>query len=264
MSLGDFATLLKDFQAHVDSSDFDKASSALSKLKIHMTQLSSLPPCGQPASDAAQQECMLGRQTLEHAALLSVKMADMVAFECHVAQLKPYYTDAGSSGESAMRYPILAMNLLHLLVDNRLAEFHSELELIPDDGRSNEAITFVVQLEQYLMEGSYSKVMNAKASCPQQFTYFMEGLVNRIRDAVAECSEVAYKKLSLSEAKRLLDFNSDQEVLDYIDDAEKSWTVKDGTVFFQDIEKSIGSQDIPSMRLITESLQYCVELERIV
>ena len=84
------------------------------------------------------------------------------------------------------------------------------------------------------------------------------------RDAVAECSEVAYKKLSLSEAKRLLDFNSDQEVLDYIGDAEKSWTVKDGTVFFQDIEKPIGSQDIPSMRLITESLQYCVELERIV
>jgi len=263
-SLGNFAALLKEFQAHVDGSDFEKASTALSQLKIYMTQLPSLPPCGQPSSDTAQQECLLGRQTLEHAALLSVKMADMIAFECHVAQLKPYYTDTGSSGDSPLKYPVLAMNLLHLLVDNRLAEFHSELELIPDEGRSNDAITFVVQLEQYLMEGSYSKVMAAKANCPKQFTYFMEGLVNRIRDAVAECSEVAYKSLSLSEARRLMDFKSDQEVLDYIGEAEKTWVVKDSTIFFQDNEKPIGSQDIPSMRLITESLQYCVELERIV
>ena len=178
--------------------------------------------------------------------------------------------------------------------------FCLQLELIPDEGRSNDAITFVVQLEQYLMEGSYSKVkfynllladnyliflqvMAAKANCPKQFTYFMEGLVNRIRyvsvcgriiavflkgglnrDAVAECSEVAYKSLSLSEARRLMDFKSDQEVLDYIGEAEKTWVVKDSTIFFQDNEKPIGSQDIPSMRLITESLQYCVELERIV
>jgi hypothetical protein len=34
-------------------------------------------------------------QTFEHASLLSVKMTDMPAFECHVAQLKPFYVIDG-------------------------------------------------------------------------------------------------------------------------------------------------------------------------
>jgi 26S proteasome regulatory subunit N12 len=199
MSVSSAVGLVKDLTAQIEASKLDEAQACLSKLKVRaascfpapplllltfvmqicMTEFTSLPPCGLASANAAQ-ERMVARQTFEQAALLSVKSQDMVAFECNVAQLKPLYNDPVEA-QSQLRYPVLGMNLLHLLVDNRLAEFHSELELIPEDGRANECIAFAIQLEQYFMEGSYSKVLNARSSCPQQFSYFMDGLVNRIR-----------------------------------------------------------------------------------
>lgn len=73
-------------------------------------------------------------------------------------QLKPYYMDfvsqlPTSPNQSAVR----GLNLLFLLVENRLAEFHSELELMGDGERASECVVFPVRLEQYLMVGSYDQ-----------------------------------------------------------------------------------------------------------
>jgi 26S proteasome regulatory subunit N12 len=63
---------------------------------------------------------------LEHAVVLSVKMEDQDAFERHFLQLKSYYTDTrGLVPPSEQEYPILGLNLLRLLVQNRIAEFHT-------------------------------------------------------------------------------------------------------------------------------------------
>lgn len=74
-------------------------------------------------------------------------------------QLKPYYMDfvtelPKSPNQSAVR----GLNLLFLLVQNRLAEFHSELELMGDTERADACVVFPVRLEQYLMVGSYDQV----------------------------------------------------------------------------------------------------------
>lgn len=56
-------------------------------------------------------------------------------------------------------YPLLGLNLLFLLSQNRVAEFHIELELLPVDKILNNVyIKHPVSLEQYIMEGSYNKV----------------------------------------------------------------------------------------------------------
>lgn len=61
--------------------------------------------------------------------------------------------------ESAYKYQLLGLNLLFLLSQNRVAEFHTELELLPADQiQSNVYIRHPLSLEQYLMEGSYNKV----------------------------------------------------------------------------------------------------------
>lgn len=59
--------------------------------------------------------------------------------------------------------PVRGLNLLFLLVENRLAEFHSELELMDDVERAEECVVFPVQLEQYLMVGSYDQVRRGRA-----------------------------------------------------------------------------------------------------
>ncbi|MCI08593.1 26S proteasome non-ATPase regulatory subunit RPN12A-like, partial [Trifolium medium] len=62
----------------------------------------------------------------EHAVVLSVKIEDQDAFERDFFQLKPYYTDARNRlPQSPQEYPILGLNLLRLLVQNRIAEFHT-------------------------------------------------------------------------------------------------------------------------------------------
>lgn len=57
-----------------------------------MTQFSSLPPSATTSSTSTK-ERFVARQILEHAAILSVKMEDMKAFERNITQLRVYYTD---------------------------------------------------------------------------------------------------------------------------------------------------------------------------
>lgn len=63
--------------------------------------------------------------------------------------------------ESSFKCELLGLNLLCLLSQNRVAEFHTELELFayPDVHiLENVYIKHAVSLEQYLMEGRYNKV----------------------------------------------------------------------------------------------------------
>lgn len=80
-------------------------------------------------------------------------------------QLKPFYMDfvsqlPASPNQSAVR----GLNLLFLLVENRLAEFHSELELMGDAERASECVMFPVRLERFLMVGSYDQARSRMGS----------------------------------------------------------------------------------------------------
>ncbi len=79
--------------------------------------------------------------------------------------------------------PLLGLNLLRLLAQNRIADFHTQLELIdPESLHSNLYIKHPVQLEQYLMEGSYNKVYHARSDVPaEEYLFFMDILMGTIR-----------------------------------------------------------------------------------
>ena len=102
---------------------------------------------------------------------------------------------------------ITGLNLLRLLVQNRIAEFHTELELIPQEVmellaykslcqrlcrilqslavvqiQQEAHIKHATQLEQQLMEGAYNKVLSAKSNVPDQsYLYFMDKLISTVR-----------------------------------------------------------------------------------
>ena len=60
--------------------------------------------------------------------------------------------------KSDREFIVLGLNLLFLLSQNRIAEFHTELEVISQEGLSNYYIKHPIELEQHVMEGSYNKV----------------------------------------------------------------------------------------------------------
>jgi 26S proteasome regulatory subunit N12 len=73
---------------------------------------------------------------------------------------------------------------MYLLVENRLSDFHSELELLrPADRASVPELKFPSELEQYIMEGAYSKViaMTSRTLPSPYFAPFVESLVETVR-----------------------------------------------------------------------------------
>ncbi|XP_073003239.1 26S proteasome non-ATPase regulatory subunit 8 homolog A-like [Typha latifolia] len=263
--LREVTQLLERFKAAFVRNDFATCTNLLSQLKVLLTKYSSLPPSFQVTPNAVE-ELTIARDIYEHAVVLSVKTEDQEAFERDFFQLKPYYTDTcGVIPPSAEEYPILGLNLLRLLVQNRIAEFHTELELLPPKALENPCIKHAVELEQSFMEGAYNRVLSARQSVPHEtYVYFMDLLAKTVRDEIAGCSEKAYDYLSTNDAKKILMFSSDQELFQYITEEHPEWEIKDGCVFFQKAKDSQPCKEIPSLQLINQTLSYARELERIV
>ncbi|KAF4523543.1 hypothetical protein B566_EDAN011991, partial [Ephemera danica] len=133
-----------------------KCKDLLEKLKIELTNLFFLPT---DKSNVSQKELILARDILEIGVQWSIECKDIPSFERYMAQLKSYYLDYKDElPESPFKYQLLGLNLLFLLSQNRVAEFHTELELLPPDQiQNNVYIGHPLSIEQCLMEGRYNK-----------------------------------------------------------------------------------------------------------
>lgn len=239
----------------------EKCGSILSKLKIALLELSFLPTS---ETKPNKRELIIARDILEIGVQWSVLKGDIESFQRYMAQLKPYYFDYREElPESSYKYQLLGLNLLRLLAQNRLAEFHTELELLPTkEIQSNIYIKHPVSMEQYLMEGNYNKVFLAKGNVPaESYNFFIDILLLTIRDEIAGCAEKAYDKIALNEAARILFFSKPQELNTYAE--KRGWkTVDSHFVFTKEVKKTV--DDIPSHSLALQAIEYARELEMIV
>lgn len=259
------------FEAAVGASDITTASLLLNELKLAMlTDLPALFPLNNDDSSSmsAITQKKVARQILEAATLLSVKQEDIASFERHIVQLTVFYTDFNDElPPSELQYTILGMRLLHFLVENRMAEFHGALERVPETQRVDVNIAYAIKLEQWLMEGSYSKVLDARHAAPSpHLKPFITKLLETVRDTIAECLQVAYMSLTVSEAMTLLYFDTSDALRSYVSTRKPDWQVNDmtSTVTFKEPTSRLTSRDIPNHRLVQETLTYATELERIV
>ena len=78
--------------------------------------------------------------------------------------------------------PLTGLNLLRLLAQSRIADFHTTLESLDESVTQNPYVQHAVQLEQHLMEGAYNRVWAARQEVPaEEFTYFTDILMSTIR-----------------------------------------------------------------------------------
>jgi len=190
--------LVKELKKLVDGGKLKQGEEVLRKAKFAMSSLQSLPPNNELTS-TSKAERSLARDVYESAVVLSVKSKDMKSLERHLVLLRPFCCEYRSElGESPRRSELIALELLFLLVESRLAEFHSLLELVAMGERDDKYIAFVVSIEQYLMEGSYDKVLAARKKTPSDvYSWLLESLEETVRDEIASCIEVSYPVLSL-------------------------------------------------------------------
>ncbi|CAF0877438.1 unnamed protein product [Adineta steineri] len=204
--------------------------------------------------------------TLEIAAQCAILIGDIPSFERTLAQLKPFYFDLEDRlPESPYRYQLLGLNLLSLLSQNRLADFHTELELLPPKDIQNDIyLKYPVSLEQYLMEGSYNKVFLAKGTVPSPyFTFFMDILLDTIRDEIACCMEKSYRTISFTEAARLLYLNKTDELAAIA--KKHGWQIKADQIFhFENNQMKADNEHVPADEIASQMIQYAREMEIII
>jgi len=242
------------------SRDLDKVGTYLEKLKLSLTQLSFLPTKGE---ESTIQELNVSRDTLEVGAQYCVAKHDTQGFQRYMAQLQSYYYDyAEKLPESAFKWQLLGLNLLCLLSQNRVAEFHTELERIPlEQIKNNVYIRHPVSMEQYIMEGSYNKILHAKGNVPaESFKYFIDILLNTVRDEIASCLEKSYPEIGCAEAARMLSLPpADLEKYS----KERNWTIRSGKLYWQ-VETDKEDHTVPSLQLANMAISYAREMEQIV
>ena len=143
---------------------------------------------------------------LEVGAFWSIRTKDIPSFDRYFSQLQTFYNDyrcvlrtsanrplshdirnSSILPPSPREYPLRGLNLIRLLTQNRIADFHTTLESLPlpaDSLTANPYIAHPINLEQWLMEGSYSKVWNAREEAPtEEYKFFVDSLMGTIRYA---------------------------------------------------------------------------------
>jgi len=220
-----YETLKAEWDRPARDRSLDRCQQMLSNLKILLTELSFIPTSG----DATDQECLLARSVLEIACFVAIETSDLAAFERHMAELKMYYLDLGGAlTESPYCQQLLGLDLLCLLAQNRLADFHAALELLPRTMLQSPYIRHPIQMEQFLMEGSYNKIFLARDNVPApNYAFFMNKLIGTVRGEIASCLEKAYDQLTITDAGRLLFISSVVESKEFI--SKLGWSVDNAT-----------------------------------
>jgi len=272
-SLQSLVSKYEKLRAAWEKKNLSECGKLLAEFKVDLAKSSSgagfLPT---EDADSAKKELLVARNVLEIGAKYAVECEDIAAFDRYMSQLQTYYTDyADVLEESPYKYELMGLNLLCLLALSRNAEFHVSVEKLPVDVlQKNHYIRHPVQLEQFIMEGNYNKVILMKDNVPSKsYTFFINLLLQTIRSEIASCMEKAYEQISLKDCAKMLQLDS-KDANKLI--KERGWTVK-GTgakavVEFEggESEGKAGQpgEEVPTEELAKMSITYAREMEQIV
>lgn len=261
-ALKDIVSKYETLNGQWKKKDLSGCAKTLSDLKVSLTEMAFLPT---QEVASAKRELLLARDVLEIGANYSIAVKDVEGFERYMAQLKTYYNDYESFlDESSYKYELLGLNLLCLLSKNKIADFHTELEQLPADTlQNNPYIRTPVRLEQFIMEGSYNKVIMMKDNVPaESYSFFINKLLDTIRDEIASCMEKAYEQIGANECARMLQLDT-KNAKTYF--AGRGWTTSsDKMVRFQAVVEKKPIEEVPTEELAKMSITYAREMEQIV
>eukprot|EP01130_Rhizamoeba_saxonica_P019013 TRINITY_DN9734_c0_g1_i1.p1 TRINITY_DN9734_c0_g1~~TRINITY_DN9734_c0_g1_i1.p1 ORF type:complete len:282 (-),score=65.16 TRINITY_DN9734_c0_g1_i1:76-888(-) len=239
----------------------DQCKQLMTDLRIGLLDLDIKLP-SQYDPDVIDKEIYLSREILEYGAIMSVLNRDDKGLENYVAQLKSFYNDYRFLPDSEKKDSILGLYLLYLLSNNRIGEFHTELELIPD--QNNKYVNFSVTMERDKMEGRYNKIFQAHENLDGKglgfYSPLTEKLCDTVRNDIADSLETAYESLSIGQLQQLLLLDTDISLNQFI--SERGWNVVDNVIHFSTV--NVLENELDALEIIGQSLQYAHELERII
>mmetsp|Transcript_11052 Transcript_11052/g.14560 ORF Transcript_11052/g.14560 Transcript_11052/m.14560 type:complete len:244 (+) Transcript_11052:204-935(+) len=243
--MSDMQQLVSKLEACVANSDIDGGKVLLNQAKV-----------------AFLHGDTVAAQGLECGVLLSLQEGDLEAFSRFMSLLMPFYF----TQTTPKKHHVLGLHLMHLLVEHRLSEFHSVLEVISEqDASTSQFLSYPIGLERQLMVGMYDEIMSTPIPDPSYQFFVNNYLQQTVRDSIAEGMEVSYSSLSLKEASSMMKFDSIDELKEYVSEFRQDWIIEDDArLAFAPVDTTVSASDIAAQDWIQQSLQYATELERIV
>eukprot|EP00756_Hemistasia_phaeocysticola_P055066 Hpha_TRINITY_DN30982_c0_g1::TRINITY_DN30982_c0_g1_i1::g.112216::m.112216/K03031/PSMD8, RPN12; 26S proteasome regulatory subunit N12 len=281
--------LLLKYKDAFSKKDHGACATLLSQLKRLFTKL---PTFLSPAVDAPgrAREVILVRDTFEHACLETASRVPqdpqvaLAEFGRHYEVLRTYYEDFTDVAASERRLLVVGLNLLRLLALGDSKSFHMELEGVGLEDQETPYVKDVVQLERYLEEGSYNKLLDARKKVPSSdYSPLMDMLLDTVRRGVFECAPTAYTSLSKSAACGLLMFTgaeAEKQMVEYIraenerrrgqaelsgETYTEAWKEREGRFVFRE-EGELGhkKESLPFDAVMRQQLDFAHELQRVV
>jgi 26S proteasome regulatory subunit N12 len=207
----------------------------------------------------------------EYAVFQSIEEKDIRGFQRNYTTLNFYYNELRDVlPESSKKNSVLGLYLLYLLSQNKISEFHVELQAIPSSDHSNIYINVPVSLEQYFVDGNYAKVLATKNVPLDAYNFFIEKFIDTVRTEIARSVEVSYEKLSLKDACEIFMLDNVDQLQRFVEtqsdinaeDRTISWVIKDDNLHFTTI--NVEKEGIPAKKMMAQVLEYAHELQRIV
>ena len=133
--------------------------------------------------------------------------------------LKSYYDEFENIiGKSQRKNTILGLYLLYLLSYNKISQYHTEIELIPqEDIDNNIYIKVPVSLETYFVQGSYQKILQQKQNVPHlAYYFFIEKFEDAIRYEIARSAERSYDSLKLRDMQKMFMIETEAQLQAFI------------------------------------------------
>jgi len=202
------------------------------------------------------------RDVYELSVLYAIQRADLNAFKEAIAVVDKFYQ---TTSESTQKYLMIGLDLMYLLASNRLSDFHVGLEQLQQTIQTdNVYISTPVKLEQYLMEGSYNKILLTEKNMPSAYyNLFMKMLLDTVRSEIATSLERAFRTLATKEAAHLLLYTSVDEVSEFAN--KRGWKLQNGEYQFESTSMDQGGvKGIDTIRLVKQNIFYAKQLEMLV
>ncbi len=257
-------------QKAFDSNDYEACKSKIRQLKLLFAEQNLLVP--QTAQEVDKTQLVLVRRVFEITAFVALRTGDIGGLSGAINGLQSFYALPKDFLPKSVYEPrLVGLNLLRLLSENKIAEFHMLLEHISE--ANSPEIQFAVQLEEWVMEGAYNRVWTAVQGIAENADerIFVDDLIQTIRLEIASCISRAYVGLAAKDAQSLLFMSNNSEAFRQLLQ-QLGWTVIDGKINFNQYDqmhldipkKESGTTDLTDKETIKQFLNYARELERIV
>lgn len=263
-----------------DKSQYAECQRLLPAVKLELIKHNLLVPLVANTGNLDQiNDLKIAERILEIGALSALLTNDNGAFERFFASLAPFYGSRKLHAQPEINTDttkIISLNLVYLLSQGLISDFHVHLETIFNSPQYNiekdKYLAFPVLLERNLMEGNYIKIwkllQNEEALPCGEYRHFTATLINTLRHEIAKSIEHTNDCIPVSNCKTLLYFPQEssnkafEEAL-RTDLDVSSWVFHDDVIYFNNGRANAAvAQD--NGAIIANVLNYADQIESIV